>query len=182
MLYTQFLHRLAGESLNVEPVYHAVRFGECRTYNPAHGIGQVKGDFRNSTTESLVNTVQNSYYILGFCSRHNGDQGALPSLGIAVGDKCVQIAVGKRGLVNGQQGTDIPGEQQPLLRMFQLVPLTKTAQYLLVLPLKGMSVYMIVFLKRTAGHWGCLHTSLLKKLRIPWSNVCPWLQCQDLWV
>ena len=36
---------------------------------------------------------------------------------------------------------------------------------------------MVVLLKHLAGHWGCFHTYLLKKLRTPWSNTFP--QQQD---
>lgn len=39
-----------------------------------------------------------------------------------------------------------------------LVPVPVKSENLLILLFKLMSVYMIEFLKRTAGHWGCLHT------------------------
>ena len=40
--------------------------------------------------------------------------------------------------------------------------------------LKCMTVYMIEFLKRTAGYRGWFHTFLLKKLQILWSIGSPW--------
>ncbi len=47
-------------------------------------------------------------------------------------------------------------------------------RHLLILLFKRMSVDVVEFLKRTAGHWGRLHTFLLKKLQILWSNECLW--------
>ena len=45
----------------------------------------------------------------------------------------------------------------------------------------SIPIYMIEFLKRTAGHWGCLHTFLLKKIQILWSIWFPWPQCRGRW-
>ena len=39
------------------------------------------------------------------------------------------------------------------------------AQDILVLTLKGVCIDMVIIVKRTAGHRGCVHTSLLKKPR-----------------
>ena len=45
VLYAKLLHCVTGKLLDVEAVYDAVGFGECRTNNFPHGIGQIKGDF-----------------------------------------------------------------------------------------------------------------------------------------
>ena len=93
-------------------------------------------------------------------------------MGITIGHERIQFAIGKRGFINGKPCAYILREQQLFISMFQLVPFTESAKDLLVLLFKGVSVDMIEILKRTAGHWGCLHTFLLKKPRTPWSNVC----------
>lgn len=46
--------------------------------------------------------------------------------------------------------------------MPKLVPVAETAQHLLILLLKRMTVYVIELFKRMEDHWGRLHTSLLK--------------------
>ena len=63
-----------------------------------------------------------------------------------------KILFGERGLVGGKPRTDVPGERQPLVRMSRLVPLPETAQRFLVLLLERVTVYMVEFLKRMAGH------------------------------
>lgn len=101
-------------------------------------------------------------------------------MGVAVGDERVQLAIGQRGLVYGKPQAYILGEQQPPVCVVQLIPLTETAQHLLVLLLKGVDGDMVILFKRTAGHGGYLHTFLLKKLQIPWSSVYLWLRHQGL--
>ena len=49
--------------------------------------------------------------------------------------------------------------------MLQLLPLPETTECFLVLFLESMSIYMVEFLKRTAGHRGRLHTFLLKSTK-----------------
>ena len=46
--------------------------------------------------------------------------------------------------------------------MVELVPVAETAQRFLVLLLKGMCVYVVECLKRTAGHGECLATVKLE--------------------
>ena len=76
---------------------------------------------------------------------------------------------------------NVRGEQNPFLRMTQLLPIPETAERFLVLFLESMSVYMVEFLKRMAGHRGRLHTFLLKKHQILWSNGCPYKRHQGRW-
>ena len=95
-----------------------------------------------------------------------------PVCRVTVGDKRVQLATRQGRLVYGKVRAYVFRKQQLCVGMVKLVPATEAAQRFLVLFLKCMRVYVIECLKRTAGHRGCLHTSLLKKPRTPWSNGC----------
>ena len=71
--------------------------------------------------------------------------------------------------------TNVFFKQQLIVCVVQLISLAEAAQYLLVLFLKKMAIDMIKVLKHTAGHRGCLHTSLLKKPQTLWSSGCHFL-------
>ncbi len=77
--------------------------------------------------------------------------------------------------------TYVVREQHPSVRMIELFPIPEPTECFLILFLKCMTIYMIELLKRMAGHRGCLHTSLLKKLQIPWSNGCLYKPHPDRW-
>lgn len=176
----QFLHGLIGQFLDVEPVDDTAGLGKYGPYDFVHGVREVKGDFLNRVAAFLVNPFQDCDYTFRFRAGNNRYKGTLTCTGGAVGYERIQFAVGKRGLVNGKTGADVLREQQPIVRMFQLVPLPETAEDFLVLLLKRVAVDMVELLKRMAGHGGRLHTSLLKKLQILWSNVSLWLRHRGL--
>lgn len=79
-----------------------------------------------------------------------------------------------------QPGSNIVGKQQPFISVFKLIPVAIAAQRLFILFLKRMTVYMIEFPQAYGRSPGMSPYVSFKKAQILWSNVCFWLQHQDL--
>ena len=103
----------------------------------------------------------------------HGYERSLPSAAGTVGHDGVQLAVAQSRLVYANARPDVVSKDKPLVCMVELVPTAETAEVILVLPFESIGLNVVVLLKRTAGHWGTLHTYLLKKPRTPWSNTFP---------
>ena len=65
-------------------------------------------------------------------------------MAVLVGEERVQLAVRQAGLVDAQMLTQVLREQQVLLGMQQLIPLTVVTEVLLVLGSQLLAVYAIV--------------------------------------
>lgn len=138
----------------------------------AHGVRQVERHLFDRLTLLLWNPFQCPDDILGLRTRHDSNQAAFSTMTVTIGNDSIQLTIRQTRLVYGQIGAYVLCKHKPLVGMGQLTPGTIVTQDLLVLFLKSMCVYVVEILKRTAGHWGCLHTSLLKKPQTPSNSGC----------
>ncbi len=74
----QLLYGITSQFLDMEAVDDPAGFRECRTHDLAHGVRQVKRDLLDSIAMLLVNPLQDSDYVLRFCTCNDGNQGLLP--------------------------------------------------------------------------------------------------------
>lgn len=86
---------------------------------------------------------------------------------LTVGYDSVQLAVGQACLIYSQMRANVFRKHKPFVCVWQFTPATIATQNLLVLFLERMRVNVVEILKRTAGHWGFPHTSVLKKPQTP---------------
>lgn len=85
-------------------------------------------------------------------------------MGILVRDNGIQVPVGKRCLVNAQIRTDVPRKHEPSPRMVLVLPITETAQVVLIATLELIALDVIRLLERTSCNRGCIQGILLKKI------------------
>ena len=91
----------------------------------------------------------------------------LTAMTLTVGYDSVQLAVGQACLIYSQMRANVFRKHKPFVCVWQFTPATIATQNLLVLFLERMCVNVVEILKRTAGHWGFPHTSVLKKPQTP---------------
>lgn len=97
----------------METVNHPLGFRECDRNNLAHRIGKVKGHFLNVHAFLLVYQPQHLYHVFRFCTGNDRYQTSFTRMPVTVGDKRVQLTIGKGGLVYGKVRPYVFGKQQP---------------------------------------------------------------------
>ena len=80
----------------------------------------------------------------------------LTTMGILVGDYCVQVTVRERRLINAEIRTYVTRKDKPLLCMGLMLPCTEITQVILVRSFKLVTLYMIRFLERPGRNRGCI--------------------------
>ena len=144
----------------MEAVYGLYGIREAPPCDKAHGVGHIHGYLLNEVPSTLIDTHEGFRHLVGRYAPDDGYECPLPSTGGTIGHDGVKLTVARGRLIYADARTDILRIDKPLVGMLQLVPVAEATQMILILFLKGIGFDMVVLLKRTAGHWGTLHTFL----------------------